>query len=51
MLDIFIAVGLGLLTLATAYLGVHVTLHGAEQIRQNFGTRQALLRVGLVRAS
>jgi len=36
MLDIFIAVGLGLLTLATAYLGVHVTLHGAETDKARF---------------
>jgi hypothetical protein len=47
MADIAIAVALGLLTLLTAYLGVHVTLHPAESNKSKWAYKIAFTLCGL----
>jgi hypothetical protein len=51
MLDIAIAVFTALLTLATAYLGVHVTLHPAEDDSKKSRYKSSFIACGLSAAA
>jgi len=48
MVDISIAVLLGIITLATAYLGVHVTLHPTEEPRQKLKFKLGFIGCSLI---